>query len=300
MRPSPTLPRIAPERRTIVAVPVPFTSERPLVPIPAYWRRSIRAAACAPGAAPRTSEKRVAKRRSRRTYRIEPARCKPSVKKRAHRSRYPLSYDRRVSGEPPDRPLDERDLDRDPAAQFRRWLQEAENAGVPLAEATILATATPDGAPSARAVLLKRVDERGFVFFTNRESRKARELAANARAALVFYWNALGRQVRVEGAVEEVPDAEADAYFGTRPRGSRIGAWASPQSDVVSGREELEARVAAVEERHGDAFSRPPFWGGYRVVPHAIEFWQHRENRLHDRLLYRRGDGGWTIVRLAP
>ena len=205
-----------------------------------------------------------------------------------------------MSAAPPDRTLDERALDQDPFAQFRRWLRDAEDAGIPLAEATTLATAAPDGAPSARVVLLKGADARGFVFFTNRESRKARELAANARAALVFYWNALGRQVRVEGAVEEVADDEADAYFRTRPRGSRIGAWASPQSAVISGRGELEKRMGELERRYAEDVPRPPFWGGFRVVPRAIEFWQHRENRLHDRFVYRRRGDAWTIERLAP
>ena len=213
-----------------------------------------------------------------------------------------LPYDRRVPGEPPDRPLDERELDPDPdpVAQFRRWLEEAEEKAIPLAEAATLATATADGTPSARVVLLKGLDDRGFVFYTNRESRKGRELAENARAALVFYWNELGRQVRVEGAVEEVAADEADAYFRTRPRGSRIGAWASPQSTAISGREELETRAGELEQRYGDDVPRPPFWGGFRVVPHTVEFWQHRENRLHDRFVYRRRDGGWGIERLAP
>jgi len=198
-------------------------------------------------------------------------------------------------------PLREEDVAADPVAQFRAWFREAEEAGVRLPETMILATASADGAPSARAVLLKGVDARGFAFFTNRESRKGRELAANPRAALVFHWPALGRQVRVEGRVAVVANDEADAYFRTRPRGSRIGAWASPQSSVLGSREELERRVAEAEAAHpGDDVPLPPFWGGYRVEPEAIELWQHRESRLHDRLRYRRHGDVWVLERLAP
>jgi pyridoxamine 5'-phosphate oxidase len=168
-------------------------------------------------------------------------------------------------------------------------------------ETVVLATATPDGAPSARAVLLKGVDERGFAVFTNLESRKGRELDANPRAALVFLWPALGRQVRVEGASEPLDRPEVDAYFATRPRGSQIGAWASPQSSVIPGRDDLEARVAETEERFGAGeVPAPRFWGGYRIRPEAVEFWQHRDDRLHDRLRYRRSADGWTVERLAP
>jgi pyridoxamine 5'-phosphate oxidase len=195
----------------------------------------------------------------------------------------------------------EQDLAADPVEQFRRWFAEAGEAGERLPETVVLATATADGVPSARAVLLKGVDARGFVVFTNHESRKGRELDANPHAALVFLWPTLGRQVRVEGSVERTGRDEVEDYFATRPRGSRLGAWASPQSTVIPSREALDALVAAAEERFADAeIQAPPFWGGYRVRPEAVEFWQHQDDRLHDRLRYRRDGENWTIERLAP
>jgi len=195
----------------------------------------------------------------------------------------------------------EAEVDADPLAQFTAWLADAEAAGIRLPEAMILATATAAGVPSARTVLFKGLDDGGFAFFTNYESRKARELAENPVAALLFYWAGLGRQVRIEGEVERIPDTESDAYFRTRPYGSRIGAWASPQSEPIESRQALERRVGELEARFADGdVPRPPFWGGFRLVPDALEFWQHRENRLHDRIRYRRAPDGWTIERLAP
>jgi len=197
--------------------------------------------------------------------------------------------------------FDEHDLASDPVAQFRTWFADAREAGEPVPETVVLATATADGIPSARAVLLKGVDERGFVVFTNHESRKGRELDANPHAALVLLWPSLGRQLRVEGSVERVGRDEVEAYFRTRPRPSQVGAWASPQSDVIPSRAALEELVVAAEERFGDAdVPAPPFWGGYRVRPWTLEFWQHRANRLHDRLRYRRDGDAWLVERLAP
>ena len=194
--------------------------------------------------------------------------------------------------------LRRRDLDPDPLAQFAAWFRAAGEAGVPVPEAMALATAAPDGAPSARMVLLKGYDERGLVFFTSYGSRKARELAANPRAALLFHWQQLGRQVRVEGAVSPVPEEESDAYFRSRPLGSRLSAIASEQSEPVAARAELEARVAALE---GDPDPpRPAGWGGYVLSPVAYEFWQHRDDRLHDRFRYERSGSGWQIARLQP
>jgi pyridoxamine 5'-phosphate oxidase len=188
------------------------------------------------------------------------------------------------------------DLDDDPLRQFERWFAEAAGA-VPAPEKVALATASADGAPSARMVLLKQADEAGLVFFTHMTSRKGHELAANPRAALLFYWEPLGRQVRVEGPVEHVPAAESDAYFATRPLGARIGANASRQSAPLESRAVLEQRVA---ELAGSEPARPETWGGYRVRPEAWEFWQHRDDRLHDRFRYTRRDGAWLIERLYP
>ncbi len=198
--------------------------------------------------------------------------------------------------------LDETSLRPDPLAQFRGWFEDALAAGLHEPNAMTLATATPGGRPSARVVLLKGFDERGFVFYTNYEGRKGEELGRNPRAALVFYWGELERQVRIEGRASRVPERESDAYYASRPRGSRLGAWASEQSRPVEGREVLESRLRALErEYEGREVPRPPFWGGYRVEPEAVEFWQGRQNRLHDRIVYRRrGAGGWEIERLQP
>jgi pyridoxamine 5'-phosphate oxidase len=197
--------------------------------------------------------------------------------------------------------LAEADVDLDPVVQFRTWFRDALAADLHEPNAMILATATADGKPSARTVLVKGYDERGFVFYTNFEGRKARELETNPQCALLFYWGELERQVRIEGRASRVSGEESDAYFMSRPRGSRLGAWASEQSRPVQGRSVLEERVRALEaEYEGREIPRPPFWGGYRVEPHTIEFWQGRENRLHDRLVYLRNEGGWKIVRLQP
>jgi pyridoxamine 5'-phosphate oxidase len=193
----------------------------------------------------------------------------------------------------------EADVDPDPLGQFAAWFDDAAAAGVVLPEAMALATATPDGRPSVRMVLLKGFDERGFAFYTGYDSRKGRELAENPRAALLFHWP--GRQVRIEGRVERLAAAESDAYFASRPRASRLSAIASRQSEVVAGREELEARVAELAETFATAEPpRPDRWGGYRLVAETYELWQHRDDRLHDRLRYRRDGGRWLIERLSP
>ncbi|MBY4795310.1 pyridoxamine 5'-phosphate oxidase [Burkholderia multivorans] len=199
--------------------------------------------------------------------------------------------------------LDEADAAPDPFAQFDRWFNEALAAKLPEPNTMTLATVGADGRPSARIVLVKGVDERGFVFFTNYESRKGRDLAAHPYAALLFYWIELERQVRIEGRVEKTSADESDRYFASRPVGSRIGAWASEQSAVIDSRATLEAREKAFSERYGDDLPRPPHWGGYRVVPDTLEFWQGRPSRLHDRLVYTRDAAaphGWTISRLSP
>ena len=199
-------------------------------------------------------------------------------------------------------PLREEDVDADPIAQFHAWSAAAAEAGVTMPEAAAVATASGDGAPSVRMVLVKQADERGLVFFTNYESRKARELALNPAAALLFYWDPLGRQVRIEGTVERTSPEESAAYIRSRARGSQLSALSSPQSRPVESRAWLEARVADLTERYADAeLPLPQAWGGFRLTPATFEFWQNRADRLHDRLLYRRRpEGGWAIERLAP
>jgi pyridoxamine 5'-phosphate oxidase len=196
----------------------------------------------------------------------------------------------------------EADVDGDALRQCRRWLDEADAAGLLQPRAMALATASPDGEPSVRMLLLRGFDERGFVFFTSRESQKGDELAANPRAALCFYWDRLERQLRAQGPVEPLSEVESAAYFATRPRGSRLAAWASPQSRVVPDRAWLDARFAETAERFPtDDVPLPAFWGGYRLRPDLVELWQNRPDRLHDRLRYRRSaDGSWLLERLGP
>ena len=196
--------------------------------------------------------------------------------------------------------LSEADALADPFAQFERWFADALAADLPRPNAMTLATVGADGAPSARVVLLKGIERGGFTFYTNYASRKARELAARAAACLLFIWSPLERQVRIDGTVERVSPEESDAYFASRPLGARLSAWASPQSETVASRAFLEAAMAAARSRYGDSPPRPPHWGGYRVMPSALEFWQGRADRLHDRLLYTREGDAWRIVRLAP
>ncbi len=198
-------------------------------------------------------------------------------------------------------PLRRADLAPDPFQQFARWMQDALHAEGPLPNAMTLATAGPDARPSARTILLKSVDPAGFVFFTNYGSRKARDLAVNRFAALLFHWPTLERQAAVCGPVERTSDEESDEYFQTRPRGSQLGAWASAQSEIIAGRDVLEQALRSVEQRFGDGpIPRPPQWGGFRLAPDEFEFWQARPNRLHDRFRYRRSSDGWTIDRLSP
>lgn len=196
--------------------------------------------------------------------------------------------------------LDVGDLDVDPVKAFERWFAEAEAVEAIEPNAMALATADEGGAPSVRMVLLKGVDPRGFVFFTDRRSAKGSALAVNPQAALLFWWPELERQVRVTGAVSRTTDAESEAYYRSRPLGSRLGAWASEQSAVIESRGALETAAAQAADRHGDDPPLPPHWGGYRVTPEVVEFWQGREDRLHDRLRYRREGGKWVVERLSP
>ena len=199
------------------------------------------------------------------------------------------------------RPLDRNDLDADPVVQFQKWFTEALAANVLDPNAMSIATVAPDGQPSLRTVLLKQYDARGYVFYTNHESRKAREIAGNPRVALLLYWAEISRQVRITGTATRLSAAESLRYFLSRPRDSQIGAWISEQSRVIEGRQTLEARFAEMKERYAAGeVPLPSFWGGYRVAVQTMEFWQARESRLHDRFLYSRSDTGWVIERLAP
>jgi pyridoxamine 5'-phosphate oxidase len=196
--------------------------------------------------------------------------------------------------------LSEHDAGLDPLRLFEDWLQEAVRVGLPLPNAMTLATVTPEGAPDARIVLLKGLEQGGFAFYTNYRSRKGRQLEKNATACLVFQWSELERQVRIEGAVEKVTARESDQYFASRPLGARLSACASEQSEPVASRRQLEQLMEEAKQRHGDKPPRPPHWGGYRVIPQRIEFWQGRADRLHDRLLYTQEGERWKIERLAP
>jgi pyridoxamine 5'-phosphate oxidase len=197
--------------------------------------------------------------------------------------------------------LDEADIDRDPIRQFEKWFAQAVDARLPEPNAMTLATVDARGYPAARIVLIKGVDPRGFTFFTNYDSRKGQELAVNPRASLLFHWIELERQVRIEGRIDKTSADESDAYYASRPLASRIGAWASAQSQVIESRSVLEAREREISAQYGEHPPRPPFWGGYRLDPDAIEFWQGRPSRLHDRLRYvRSADGSWRIERLSP
>jgi pyridoxamine 5'-phosphate oxidase len=197
-------------------------------------------------------------------------------------------------------PLDPATCDADPIVEVRRWMKVAVDGGITTPNAMTLATVDDRGRPAARIVLLKEIDDRGFVFYTNYDSRKGKDLAAHPYAALVLYWEPLHRQVRVEGAIERVTDEESDAYFASRPHGSRIGAAASPQSAVIPSRAPLEQAVAQLSAQYPEVVPRPPNWGGYRVVPDAIELWQGQPSRLHDRVRYRIAGGTWVRERLAP
>jgi pyridoxamine 5'-phosphate oxidase len=201
-----------------------------------------------------------------------------------------------------DRHLDIDELDPDPFVEFQTWFDSARESGIPDSNAMILATSTVDGMPSARTVLLKGIDETGLVFFTNYESHKGRELTENPVAAVVFYWQPLGQQIRVAGRVERVSQEESFAYFSSRHRGSRLGAWASRQSEPLETRQELLSRVEELDQRYpDDDIPLPPHWGGYRILPDMFEFWESRESRLHDRFRYhRQSDGSWTVQRLQP
>ena len=200
----------------------------------------------------------------------------------------------------PERSLERAYLDPDPLAQLRNWLEAAQAGGTSQPKAMTLATADAEGVPSARVVLLRGLDERGLTWYTNRRSLKGRDLASNPRAALVFHWELLQRQVRVSGDVSAIPEAEAEAYFADRPRRSQLSAWASPQGKTIADRTELEAATEDVASRHPQAVPLPPFWGGYRLRPAMFEFWQGRRDRMHDRFRYLRDGDTWRIDRLAP